>query len=42
MDTDNPPAYPSSPVEAKVAAPSQGGTVEPAKRATLAKELFQT
>ena len=38
MDTDN------SPVRnlPKGAAPTQGGTVEPANRATVAKERFQT
>jgi Large polyvalent protein-associated domain 7 len=42
MDTDHSPARNSRQVETKVAAASQGGTVEPAQRATLAKELFQT
>ena len=38
MDTDNSPVRNSS----KGAAPAQGGTVEPANRATVAKERFQT
>ena len=38
MDTDNSPVR-NSP---KGAAPAQGGTVEPANRATVAKERFQT
>jgi hypothetical protein len=42
MDTDHSPARNSRQVETKVAAANQGGTVEPAQRATLAKELFQT
>jgi Large polyvalent protein-associated domain 7 len=42
MDTDHSPARNSRQVETKVAAASQGGTVEPAQRATLARELFQT
>jgi Large polyvalent protein-associated domain 7 len=42
MDTDHSPARNSRQVETEVAAASQGGTVEPAKRATIAKELFQT
>ena len=38
MDTDNSPVRNSS----KGAALVQGGTVEPANRATVAKERFQT
>jgi hypothetical protein len=38
MDTDNSPVRNSS----KGEAPAQGGTVEPANRATVAKERFQT
>lgn len=34
MDADNSPA--------RLPAPTQGGTVEPANRATVAKERFQT
>ena len=42
MDTDNSPASQSRQAAPKVAAPTQGGTVEPANRATIAKDLFQT
>ena len=42
MDTDNSPARQSRQVAPKVAGPTQGGTVEPANRATIAKDLFQT
>ena len=42
MDTDNSPARQSRQVAPKGAAPAQGGTVEPANRATIAKERFQT
>ena len=38
MDTDNSPAR----TPARIAVPVQGGTVEPANRATVAKDLFQT
>ena len=42
MDTDNSPARQPRQAAPKVAAPTQGGTVEPANRATVAKERFQT
>ena len=42
MDTDNSPARQSRQVAPKVAALTRGGTVEPANRATVAKERFQT
>jgi Large polyvalent protein-associated domain 7 len=42
MDTDNSPVRQSRQVAPKGAAPTQGGTVEPANRATVAKERFQT
>ena len=42
MDTDNSPVRQSRQVAPKGAAPAQGGTVEPANRATVAKERFQT
>ena len=42
MDTDNSPVRQSRQVAPKGAAPTQGGTVEPANRATIAKERFQT
>ena len=42
MDTDNSPARQLRQVAPKVAGPTQGGTVEPANRATIAKDLFQT
>jgi Large polyvalent protein-associated domain 7 len=42
MDTDNSPTRSSSQTAPKAAAATQGGTVEPANRATVAKELFQT
>ena len=38
MDADNSPAR----NPARTAVPTQGGTVEPANRATIAKDLFQT
>jgi Large polyvalent protein-associated domain 7 len=42
MDTDNSPIRNSSQAAPKIAAPTQGGSVEPANRATIAKERFQT
>jgi Large polyvalent protein-associated domain 7 len=44
MDTDNSPTPTSSQAAAKTSASAspQGGTVEPANRATIAKERFQT
>ena len=42
MDTDNSPVRQSRQVAPKGAAPTQGGTVEPANRAPVAKERFQT
>ena len=42
MDTDNSPARQPRQAAPKVTAPIQGGTVEPANRATIAKERFQT
>ena len=38
MDADNSPAR----IPARTTVPTQGGTVEPANRATIAKDLFQT
>ncbi len=42
MDADNSPARPSRPIAPEVAAPAQGGTVEPTKRASVPKERAPT
>ena len=42
MDTDNSPVHQSRQVAPEGAAPTQGGTVEPANRATVAKVRFQS
>jgi hypothetical protein len=42
MDADNSPARPSRQVTPPAATPARGGTIEPANRASIAKDLFQT